>query len=338
VALSPDGKTLAVASFSAGVGVNKWVIQRWDTDTGKEGDLLEPDGMVQKLAFSPDGALLAAGITDRNDSAVVVWNTATGREQRRLKTVGSFRSNLIFSPNGRTLAASTDSGIPNPAPHLRVWELATGEVRWDQLLPGPVFVLAYSPDSRTLAAASLDTTVVLWDVGGRLAAKPAPKELDGAWPALAQTDASQAHELMAKLGALPTEAVKLFQSHLRAAPALEDDKLKRLIADLDDEAQPTRTKASAELAEIGVAAKPALENALKGTPSKEQQLRIESLLRRLADDTPTAAQLRQLRAVEVLERLDTPEARSLLKSLAEGRADARLTRAAMEARARLERQ
>jgi WD40 repeat protein len=335
VALSADGKTVAVASARAGVGINKCIIQRWDTDSGKEADLIEAGSVVQKLAFSPDGALLAAGTMEGTNSTVLVWDTATGREHRRLKGDSSYCSNVAFSPDGRTLAAGTDPGIANPGPRLRVWELASGGMRWDQLLPDPVFVLAYSPDSRTLAAASLDTTVVLWDVGGRLATKPLPKELDGAWPALAQTDASQAHQAMAKLGALPTEAVKLFQSELRPAPALEDEKLKRLIADLDDDAQATRNKASAELADIGVAAKAALENALKGTPSKEQQLRIESLLKRLADDTPTADQLRQLRAVEVLERLNTPEARALLKSLAEGRADARQTRAAKEALARL---
>jgi hypothetical protein len=53
---------------------------------------------------------------------------------------------------------------------------------------------------------------------------------------------------------------------------------------------------------------------------------------------PWGDRLRELRALEVLERLGTPEARQVLKALADGAPAARLTREARSALDRLARQ
>jgi hypothetical protein len=58
----------------------------------------------------------------------------------------------------------------------------------------------------------------------------------------------------------------------------------------------------------------------------------------LLDKLEGANRLRMLRAVEVLEHLDTPESRRLLQSLAGGASDARLTQEAKSALDRLTRQ
>ena len=55
------------------------------------------------------------------------------------------------------------------------------------------------------------------------------------------------------------------------------------------------------------------------------------LLSRLERPALSPEELRALRAVELLEQLDTPGARRLLRSLAGGAAGARLTREAKEA-------
>src|SRR5262249_51685595 len=48
-----------------------------------EGRLLHLGGKVQAVAFSPDGAMLAAGVADRPDGATI-WNLATGKVAHRL--------------------------------------------------------------------------------------------------------------------------------------------------------------------------------------------------------------------------------------------------------------
>ena len=51
--------------------------------------------------------------------------------------------------------------------------------------------------------------------------------------------------------------------------------------------------------------------------------------------TPTPEQLRETRALEMLEQHDTPESRAVLAELAKGAANARLTRSAAASLARL---
>jgi hypothetical protein len=69
-----------------------------------------------------------------------------------------------------------------------------------------------------------------------------------------------------------------------------------------------------------------LRAALKSKPSLEQRRHFEALLAALREAPPTREELQQLRALIVLERIDTPEARRLLEELAKGPESARQTR------------
>jgi hypothetical protein len=80
-----------------------------------------------------------------------------------------------------------------------------------------------------------------------------------------------------------------------------------------------------------------LEKALATKPPLEAARRIERLLETLEQPLPPD-ELNVLRAVDVLEQIGTEEARGLLRSLAEGKETASLTRAAKQALARLGRQ
>ena len=84
VAFSPDGKTLASASYDG-------TLRLWEMATGKERAALgEYTGCVGCVAFSPDGKTLASGIIgspvpfpDLNN--VKLWDVATGKVRTTLK-------------------------------------------------------------------------------------------------------------------------------------------------------------------------------------------------------------------------------------------------------------
>jgi len=88
-----------------------------------------------------------------------------------------------------------------------------------------------------------------------------------------------------------------------------------------------------ELEALGPLAEASLRKALAGQPSLETRRHLETLLDRF-DPARSAEGLRMLRALEVLERVGTTEARRVLEAWAGGAAEATLTR---EAKAALDR-
>ena len=71
VAFSPEGKTLASASFDK-------TVRLWETATGKEIHQLQGhQGWVYFVAFSPDGKTLA---TAGDDQTVRLWDVASGKQ------------------------------------------------------------------------------------------------------------------------------------------------------------------------------------------------------------------------------------------------------------------
>src|SRR5262249_15206505 len=105
-----------------------------------------------------------------------------------------------------------------------------------------------------------------------------------------------------------------------------------LVADLDSDDFAVREKAAEQLEKLGEAAQPALQKALAGQPSIEAKRRIQQLLDKLPD---APERLQPARALEVLERLDTREARQLVAKLADGAPDAWLTQEAKAVNRRL---
>lgn len=99
---TPDGKTLA-GSFG-GVAV-------WDMTSRKlTATLTGVDSHCQSVSFSPDGKLIAGGFSAYSQGGgVVVWNLAT-RKGAPVRTGRSGGGDVAFGPDGRTLAATTDTG------------------------------------------------------------------------------------------------------------------------------------------------------------------------------------------------------------------------------------
>ena len=98
-----------------------------------------------------------------------------------------------------------------------------------------------------------------------------------------------------------------------------------------------RERAGRELAALGERAEPALARALQGPLTLGARRRVEKLLSKLGGPVPTSDELRALRAVHVLEQIGTPEARQVLRVLADGGAGATLTLQAAASLQRLDR-
>jgi hypothetical protein len=160
------------------------------------------------------------------------------------------------------------------------------------------------------------------------------------WEDLASSDARAAHQAVGRLVAAGAVTTALLRAKL--VPATEGrGRVARLIADLDDEDFDRREKASRELEALLPQARPALMNALSGTPSPEAQHRIELLLAVPTRVVRDVQSLRHNRGIQVLEQLAArepdatrPDALDFLKKLAAGTPEARLTQ---EAKAALDR-
>jgi WD40 repeat protein len=107
VAVSPDGRTLAIGT--AGMGVIIMNI----SDTSRplqRARLTEPEGLVQGLAFSPDGATLATG---SSDGLLRLWDVR-GQGKPSLTSVQSGAGGLIvsaaYSPRTQLLATGAANG------------------------------------------------------------------------------------------------------------------------------------------------------------------------------------------------------------------------------------
>jgi WD40 repeat protein len=125
-----------------------------------------------KLAYSPDGKLIAGGVTDMSDewrptSVAKLWDPATGKEIATLKNddLAAPAGSVAFSPDGRTLALISGSDFTTKRSKITLWDVKTLKVQGT--LEGgdgmtSVHCMAFSSDGKKLA------------VGGIGADEPAP--------------------------------------------------------------------------------------------------------------------------------------------------------------------
>lgn len=140
-----------------------------------------------------------------------------------------------------------------------------------------------------------------------------------------------------RLGLRRGATIPFLRGRLQPATAPDAKRLSRLLADLDSDAFPVRSRAQAELEKLGEAAEPALQKAAEQPSSAEVARVVKGLLAKLKAERlhPSPDMVRLLRAVEVVEHAGTAEARDLLQILVREEARSRLTREAAESLERL---
>ena len=114
-------------------------------------------GVVNSVAFSPDGKTLTSGARSP-DNSILLWVAMTGTLTGHPLGVTS----TVFSPDGRTLASGSE-GLFEYDDTIRLWDAESTTHK--HILTGHtanVKSVAFSPDGKTLASGSLDKTIRLW--------------------------------------------------------------------------------------------------------------------------------------------------------------------------------
>ena len=174
VTFSPDSRMLAS-------GGDDRTLKLWDVRTGQRLNTLQGHThTVWSVAFRPDGRVLASSSDDRT---VRLWDVGAGRPLNTLLGHTNSVWSIAFSPDGRVLASGSFDQT------VRLWDVDTGQcLNTLQGYANKVWSIAfapqgegdskamsvgeivskelghYNPTSRTLASASDDQIVRLWDV------------------------------------------------------------------------------------------------------------------------------------------------------------------------------
>jgi hypothetical protein len=282
--------------------------------------------------MSPDDQLLATG---GSKQPIHFWETRTGKERFSLQQLQEDVVSIDFSPDGKVLASGDAAGV------VYLWEVSTGQVRLKlQGHRGTINALAFAPDGKTLATGSSDSSAVIWDLTNPIHRKPlatgrrSSAELDALWTDLACGDAGKADDAMRELIAAPMDALHLLKARLRPIPVTASQGITELLQQLESDSFVVRQRATRDLERMQDLAEPALHKILAARPSTEVRRRADQILRSWGGRITSAELLRAVRAIEVLEHVDTAEARQLLTLLGGGLAEARLTQ---EAKASLDR-
>jgi hypothetical protein len=201
---------------------------------------------------------------------------------------------------------------------------------------GRLRALAFSPDGRTLATGGSDSAILLWDCDALSGLKEArqaatPAEL---WEELTAANPGAAYRALGGLLAQSPQCLRLLADKLKPVRKEDAETLRGWIRDLDARRIETRRKAVAELEKLSLEWDFLLREALLPRPSLEVRTRLDAIREKPALRQFSPVALRDLRAVHLLERLGTDEAKTLLGRLAKGLPEAPLT---VEARASLQR-
>ncbi len=338
---SSDGRALVYADDRGPVHI-------WEAESGRELDRVRASGWENSLAsggqrllsigeqsVSPDGKSWSA-----RNNGMRLWTLAANQEPRACVLDTRKYDRATFSADGRVIVAG---GGEDGESGVRLYEVASGkECGCFQGHEDSASVLAFSPNGRMLASGSYDQTWLVWDVTGLTETGRLPRlelargTLQSCWDDLASPDALRAYRAIWKLVAGSGQAMPFLARHVRPASSPDARRIARLLAELDADQFAVRERATADLEELGGSAEPALSQALAGKPSPEARRRMQQILEKLGGFITDPQRLRTLRALMVLEQIGSPEARSVLKEVAQGPRGDTTTEAARASLRRLE--
>lgn len=157
LAFSPDSKAIALGGYGDENGNNLWML--WDIN-GKARTILGHSDQIYRLAFSPNGKIVATASWDRS---IKLWNAVDGKLIRTLDGKhNSWILGLNFSPDGKMLVSSSQDKT------AKIWSVE-GNLLYTLIdHKGDVNDVVFSPNGKIIASASSDQTIKLWNTDGML--------------------------------------------------------------------------------------------------------------------------------------------------------------------------
>jgi WD40 repeat protein len=150
ISFSPEGDSLLTSGYSGA--------ELWDIATGQmlRRFSATEDRMID-AAFSPMGNMVATVGTDGN---VIIWNTATAEELKRVEYTPALTS-LAFSPTGNAVAFGGEDHL------VQIWDIENGtRLRWLSGHQAPVTEIAFSQDGRYIVTGDEHDAPRLWTSEG----------------------------------------------------------------------------------------------------------------------------------------------------------------------------
>jgi hypothetical protein len=221
---------------------------------------------------------------------------------------------LAISPDGRLAVVGTDRL------DLIAFELTTLQERYriSTRPHGPPSSVLFARDGRHLIVANGDSTVTIHDLAAGSGPLTASLDIapEAAWSDLT-ADAGTAFRTMRVLVGRGNDTVAWLRGRM-PPPCEPGDRIVRSVGQLDAPRYQVRERAQGELTKLAHLGRPALLAAARTDLSPEMRRRVEILLQATRGPDLSPDGLRGARAVEVLERIGTPDAVSLLRAWSAG--------------------
>jgi predicted dehydrogenase/sugar lactone lactonase YvrE len=316
VAVSPDGKLIASAGGNENRVTRPGEVKLWNAETGElVADLVEHEKAAFTVTFTGDGKYLVSGGLDAKANVYDVGtHKALGYYDGQQRPVNS----VVTTAEGKVVI-SGGGGRAKGKNDVSIWLRESGdELGRIGAHEEKINCVMLNPDGKTLAVASQDETLSIWDITGPLSA------VEGTL--VAAKDNSEEKKKLLKIGiiGLDTSHVIAFTKAINAEKPKPEFADCRVVAAYpkgspDIESSTSRVEGyTKQVSEMGVEIVPSIEELLTkvdavlletndGRPHLEQLIPCLKAGKRTFIDKPVAGSLADAIAIyEASKTLDVP--------------------------------